>query len=191
MFLLSRLREKLLGGSPRDSPGRAALCCYVPVQQPLGNKKPICSDQLLRRRHALPTPATDAVMGALSEAQAGIGSAMNTVSRLVAGSIGVAALGSVLSTIYSSSFREAASTIAGLPAEIIEGASDSVGAAVIIADKLPAGIGEPLAFAARQSFMDGWQVMTFFTCGMSVVGAILAFKFMPPRHEPLPGEGDQ
>ena len=136
-------------------------------------------------------PATDAVMGAISEAQAGIGSAMNTVSRLVAGSIGVAALGSVLSTIYSSSFRQAASTIAGLPAEIIEAASGSVGAAVIIADKLPAGIGEPLALAARQSFMDGWQVMAFFTCGMSVVAAILAFKLMPPRHEPLPGEGEQ
>jgi hypothetical protein len=30
--------------------------------------------------------------------------------------------------------------------------------------------------------MDGWQVMAFITCGMSIVGAIVILKFMPPRH---------
>ncbi len=133
-------------------------------------------------------PATEAVMGALPEARAGIGSAMNTVSRLVAGSIGVAALGSALSTIYSSSFAKAAATIAGLPAEIAEAASESVGAAVTIAETLPPGVGDALAQAAKESFMDGWQVMAFVTCGVSAIGAIVVLKSMPPRHEPLPEE---
>lgn len=135
-------------------------------------------------------PATDAVMGALPEARAGVGSAMNTVSRLVAGSIGVAALGAVLSTIYSSSFERAASAIAGLPADVAEAASDSVGAAVTIAAKLPPGLGDAVARAARESFMDGWQIMAFFTCGMSVIAALLILRFMPPRHEALPAETD-
>jgi len=130
-------------------------------------------------------PATEAVMGALPEARAGIGSAMNTVSRLVAGSIGVAALGSALSTIYSSSFKKAISAISDLPAEIAAAASDSVGAAVTIAEELPPGMGNALVLAARESFMDGWQVMAFVTCGMSIIGALLVLKFMPPRHEPI------
>ena len=133
-------------------------------------------------------PATDAVMGALPEAQAGVGSAVNTVMRLVAGAIGVATLGSALSTIYSASFEKAAATITGLPAEITKAASDSVGAAVTIAEKLPAGVGDTLAQVAKESFMDGWQVMAFVVCGIGVLGVIFTLKFMPPRHEPLPGD---
>jgi hypothetical protein len=131
-------------------------------------------------------PATNAVMGALPEAQAGVGSAVNTVSRIVAGSIGVATIGSVLSTVYSSSFMKAAASINGLPAEATKAASDSVGVAVTIADKLPAGLGETFANIARESFMDGWQAMAFVVCGISVLSMILALKFMPPRHETIP-----
>ncbi|MGD9116801.1 MAG: DHA2 family efflux MFS transporter permease subunit [Dehalococcoidia bacterium] len=130
-------------------------------------------------------PATDAVMGALSEAKAGIGSAMNTVSRMVAGSIGVAVIGSVLSTVYSSSFGKALAALPDVPAEIAAAASDSVGAAVTVAPQLPAPLNGLLAEAARQSFMDGWQVMAFVTCGMSIVGAIVILKFMPPHHQDL------
>jgi EmrB/QacA subfamily drug resistance transporter len=130
-------------------------------------------------------PATDAVMGALSEAKAGIGSAMNTVSRMVAGAIGVAVIGSVLSTVYSSSFTKAVAAIPNLPAEIVEAASDSVGAALTIAAQLPTyPLNALLAQAAKESFMDGWQVMAFVTCSLSIVGAIVILKFMPPRHGP-------
>ncbi len=127
-------------------------------------------------------PATDAVMGALTEAKAGIGSAMNTVSRMVAGAIGVAVIGSALSTVYSSSFGKAVAAIPNLPTEIVEAASDSVGAAVTIAQQLPAPLSDLLAQAAKESFMDGWQVMALITCGMSIIGAIVILRFMPPRH---------
>jgi EmrB/QacA subfamily drug resistance transporter len=131
-------------------------------------------------------PATEAVMSSLSEARAGIGSAMNTVGRLVAGSIGVATIGSVLGTVYSSSFGKAAATIAGLPAEIAEAASDSVGVAVTLAQQLPPPMGDTLAQIAKDSFMDGWQVMAFVTCGISLIAAIVISRFMPPRQEPIP-----
>ena len=130
-------------------------------------------------------PATDAVMGSLSEARAGIGSAMNTVGRLVAGSIGVAIIGSTLSTIYSSSFEKAATALTGIPTEVIDAASDSVGVAVTVAQQLPTSLGDALIHIAKESFMDGWQVMAFVTCGVSVLGAIIISRFMPPRHEPV------
>ena len=43
------------------------------------------------------SPATEAIMGALPRAKAGIGSAMNDVVREVGGTLGIAVLGSVLS----------------------------------------------------------------------------------------------
>lgn len=111
---------------------------------------------------------------------------MNTMSRIVAGSLGVAVLGSALSTIYTSSFEKAASAFSNISPEIIDAASDSVGAAVTIATQLPEGTGEALALAAKNSFMDGWQVMAFVTCGVSIIGALVILKFMPARHEKSP-----
>lgn len=128
-------------------------------------------------------PATDAVMGALPEERAGIGSAMNTASRIIAGSLGIAVLGTALSSIYTSSFEKAASAFSGLTPEVMKSASDSVGAAVTIANKLPAGTGDALALAAKNSFMDGWQVMAYVTCVLCIIGAFVMLKFMPSRHQ--------
>lgn len=132
--------------------------------------------------------ATDAVMGALPKAQAGIGSAMTMVWRMVAGSIGVAVLVSILSTVYSAKFEEAAAAFPHLPAEIIEPARESVGAAVVIAQQLPAELSGPLVRIASDSFMDGWKTMAFLVCGISLIGAVVVSRFMPPRDEPVAEE---
>ncbi len=58
-------------------------------------------------------PATEAIMGSLPKAKAGIGSAMNDVVREVGGTLGVAVLGSIVSTSYASGMDGAT---AGLPA---------------------------------------------------------------------------
>ncbi len=131
-------------------------------------------------------PATDAVMGALPESRAGIGSAMNSVCRMVSGAIGVAIIGSILNTVYHSSFRDAIATVAGLPEQIIEAASDSVGAAMIVAQQLPAPAAEAVMNIARNSFMDGWQLMVLISCALNVVAALIVLRFMPARHEPVP-----
>jgi hypothetical protein len=124
-------------------------------------------------------PATTTIMNSLPEDKAGIGSATNSVARMVSGSIGVAILGSALSTIYASSFEKAVSTLPGLPKEVVKIASDSVGAAVTVAGKLPPEMANSLLLAARNSFMDGWQAMTYVTCGISILGIILILIFMP------------
>jgi EmrB/QacA subfamily drug resistance transporter len=128
-------------------------------------------------------PSADAVMGALPEERAGIGSAMNSASRIIAGSLGIAVLGTALSLIYTSSFNKAASALPGMTPEIIKPASDSVGAAVTIASKLPAGAGDALSMAAKNSFMDGWQVMAYVTCALCIIGAFVMLKYMPSRHQ--------
>jgi hypothetical protein len=79
-------------------------------------------------------PVTDVIMGSLPKDKAGIGSAMNTVFRMVSRTIGVAILGSLLDSLYISNFTEAAASIPGLPPSVTTLASDSVGAAVSIAN---------------------------------------------------------
>lgn len=129
-------------------------------------------------------------MGALPKAKAGIGSAMNTVFRMVAGTIGVAALGAVLTSIYASNFLKSAAAIPGLPAALAKKASDSVGAAIGIANsgQLTPALANALSQTAKQSFMDGWQTMAIISCVIFVVGAIVVFRFMPAHNEPVPQE---
>ena len=43
-----------------------------------------------------------------------------------------------------------------------------------------------VAQIARTSFMDGWQVMALIACGLAVVGAAFALRFMPAEHEAVP-----
>jgi hypothetical protein len=47
-------------------------------------------------------PATDAVVGAVPPAKSGVASATNTVARMVSGVLGVAVIGSLVSSFYSS-----------------------------------------------------------------------------------------
>ena len=133
-------------------------------------------------------PVMDAIMGALPKAKAGTGSAVSTVFRMIAGAIGVAVLGAILSSIYASNFLKSAAAIPGLPEALVKKASDSVGAAVGIANsgQLPPALASALSQTAKQSFMDGWQTMAIISCVIFVVGAIVVFRFMPAHHEPMP-----
>src|SRR5919109_608505 len=67
-------------------------------------------------------PATESIMGSLPAAKAGIGSAMNDVVREVGGTLGIAVLGSLLSSTYSSQMDGA---VGGLPADAAAAASDN------------------------------------------------------------------
>ena len=46
-------------------------------------------------------PATDAVIGSVPAAKSGVASATNTVARMVSGALGVAVIGSIVSSLYS------------------------------------------------------------------------------------------
>jgi len=124
-------------------------------------------------------PSTDAVMGAVPEAKAGVGSAINGVARMLAGALGAAVIGSVMYTIYSD---QIADVVAVLPSEVAEVASDSVGAAMHIASSLPPEVGQPLAQASGQAFTDSFGLALLIGAGVSLLGAVLVAMYMPPTH---------
>lgn len=133
-------------------------------------------------------PSTDAVMGAVPPENAGVGSAMNDVTRQVGGAFGVAIIGSVLTSFYSSRVADAVDAVAGLPAAAAESAKDSVGAATGIAATLPPEVGQPLADAARNAFTDAFGMAVLVGVAFALVGSALVFRFMPARESAISPE---
>lgn len=128
-------------------------------------------------------PSTESVMGAVPEEHAGVGSAMNDVTRQVSGAFGVAIVGSVLTSLYSARVSDAVDAVGGLPPAAAVAAKDSVGAAMRIAGTLPPLVGEPLAMAARNAFADAFGLSMLVGAGAALIGALLVFRFMPSREQ--------
>jgi EmrB/QacA subfamily drug resistance transporter len=123
-------------------------------------------------------PATEAIMGALPRERAGVGSAVSTTVRQVGGVLGVAVLGSLLSSVYGSRLLEG---LGGLPAGLRNAASDSVGAAVQIATRVGGAPGRALAAEAHSAFLHGMDVSLLAAAGVALLGALVALLFLPAR----------
>jgi hypothetical protein len=125
-------------------------------------------------------PATESVMGSLPREKAGVGSAVNDATRQVGGALGVAILGSLLTTSYATSMEDAT---ANLPAPAASAAGDSVGAAVQIAARIGGPEGAALVSSARAAFIDGMSTSLLVAAGFALAGALFAALFLPAREQ--------
>jgi EmrB/QacA subfamily drug resistance transporter len=136
----------------------------------------------------LMAPASGMIVSSLPLAKSGVGSAVNDVTREVGGALGIAIMGSVLASGFSSSMAD---KIAGLPIppqarELIE---DSIGKAFGVADAAKGQIGaERVQFihdAARESFINGSRIAFYVAAGVALIGALVAGNRIPdqtPEH---------
>jgi EmrB/QacA subfamily drug resistance transporter len=124
------------------------------------------------------SPATEAIMGALPKEKAGIGSAMNDVVREVGGTLGVAVLGSFLSSGFASAMD---GSVPDLPAEQAEAAGDSVGAAHAVAAQLGGGAAARLVDASNHAFVDAMATTASIAAAVALAGALIAAAFLPAR----------
>jgi EmrB/QacA subfamily drug resistance transporter len=124
------------------------------------------------------SPATEAIMGALPRSKAGIGSAMNDVVREVGGTLGVAVLGSVLTSGYGSAIDN---DVTALPASAAAAATDSVGAAHELAAQLGGSAGQRLLEASNLAFVEGMATTATLAAAAAVVGALIALVLLPAR----------
>jgi EmrB/QacA subfamily drug resistance transporter len=129
------------------------------------------------------SPATEAIMGALPPGQAGVGSAVNDTTRELGGTLGVAIVGSVMSSAYSSHVL-AALTKAGAPAALTSAAQQSVVAGLRAAAYLPPGLRGFAAGAARQAFMAGLNHGSLVAAAATAVAALATLAFLPARVRP-------
>jgi hypothetical protein len=135
-------------------------------------------------------PATESVMGSLPLAKAGVGSAVNDTTRQVGGALGVAIIGSVLTSIYSTKIGDFFAGPAGqaAPPEAVEAATSSLGGAFKVAENLAtqpidgaAAASANLVSTANQAFVDAMHAGVLVAGAVTFVGAIMAILFLPAR----------
>jgi EmrB/QacA subfamily drug resistance transporter len=118
-------------------------------------------------------PATEAIMGAVPSAHAGVGSGVNDTTRELGGTLGVAVLGSVFASLY-------AGALGSLSSEA-HGASESVTAAFGMAAELGGERGDVLRHLAANGFYDGLAAACLVAAGVAAMGALAAALFLPAR----------
>lgn len=132
-------------------------------------------------------PATEAIMGVVPKAKAGVGSAMNDATRLLGGTLGVAVIGSVFASLYAS--RLGNLLPAALPANAVATAKESVGAALTAAGDAGRaghpGVAHAIGEAANASFFSGFHAGDLVAAGVAAAGAVVALALLPahPTHE--------
>jgi EmrB/QacA subfamily drug resistance transporter len=138
-------------------------------------------------------PATESIMGAISRAKAGVGSAINDSTRLIGGTLGVAVIGSVYASAYGSHLT--ATMPAHLPGPAAALARQSAGAAYAAAGKIAAAghpaLGLALQHASTTAFLHGLTTAVLLAGGVAAAGAILALRYLPaqPNRSASPAAG--
>jgi MFS transporter, DHA2 family, multidrug resistance protein len=137
-------------------------------------------------------PATESIMGSLPLAKAGVGSAVNDTTRQVGGALGVAVLGSVMSSTYGPRVSDA---ISGFPVSSEQAAAihDQIGAALRAASEIGGEPGRTLADVASRGFADGMSTAFVIGAAALALGAVIVALFLPARardHEDVAVAGD-
>ncbi len=126
-------------------------------------------------------PATEAIMGVVPPAKAGVGSAANDATRLMGGTLGVAVIGSVYASIYSN--RLTGSLPHTLPANVTAAAHSSVGAGLSAASKLAADhmthVAQLLHASTTSVFFDGFHTADYVAVAVAAGGVLMVLALLP------------
>jgi EmrB/QacA subfamily drug resistance transporter len=126
-------------------------------------------------------PATESVMGSLPREKAGVGSAVNDTTRQVGGALGVAVIGSVVTSAYANNIASAASRL-GIVGPMVSFVQESLGNALGLAQQT----GRPeIGTVAKGAFVDAFSAGLRIGAAVVVTAAVLVFAFLPARaHAP-------
>jgi DHA2 family multidrug resistance protein-like MFS transporter len=127
--------------------------------------------------------ATESVMSSLPRERAGVGSAVNNTIRQVGGALGVAVLGSVLSSVYRERIYPQA---VGLPEALRETATESLAGTHGVAERL-GSTGVALLGPANQAFVEAMRWAAGGAAVVILIGVLVALRWLPTRVAvPLP-----
>ena len=127
------------------------------------------------------TPATESILLVLPPARAGVGSAVNDATRELGGTLGVAVVGSVFSSVFGSHLASGA--FSSLPDGVVARAQDSVGVAQVVAGRDPR-----LLTSFQDSFLAAQSTACLVVGFLCLAGAVAAAVLLPGR---LPAQAAQ
>ena len=131
------------------------------------------------------TPQTSLIMSSVPLARAGVGSAMNDTTRELGGALGVAVLGSIVTSKYISGM---ASSIVGLPEQAADVADSGLSGALAVGQQIGGDQGAALVESARQAFVDGLGAAAIVGSIVVLCAAIAARVLLPRSGDAFTGE---
>ena len=136
-------------------------------------------------------PASGMIVSSLPLAKAGVGSAVNDVTREIGGALGIAIMGSVLSSGYRSAMTDATASFP-IPGTVRPLVEDSIGKAFGVAERAATQIGpqavDSLRRAARASFVSGSHFSFLVAVGVAALAGLVVSTFIPNAHEHVVSE---
>jgi len=130
------------------------------------------------------TPATTAITASLPVEEQGVASALNDTVREFGGALGIALVGSVLSSGYRAGLGTSADV---LPADAAEAVKSGIGGASYVASQAGAA-GEQIMTVARGAFVDGLATSLWVAAGISVLAGVVAFVWTPKQARATDGD---
>ena len=125
-------------------------------------------------------PSTTLIMTSVPTSKAGVGSAVNDLSRELGGALGIALLGTIATTAYRSGIDLSR---VRLPAGAGAAAEGSIGAADAIAGRIPGG--DALSAQAASAFTDAFTLVCSISVGITLAAAAAILVVWRPRRQPV------
>jgi hypothetical protein len=122
------------------------------------------------------SPLTALIMSSVPPGSAGVGSAMNDTTRELGGALGVAVLGSLVTSRFAASLGSATDL---LPEGSRDLARAGLAEALAAAGQVGGSAGDAVAAAARQAFVDGLGLATLVAAVIVLVAAATARLLLP------------
>jgi EmrB/QacA subfamily drug resistance transporter len=120
---------------------------------------------------------TDSIMASVPVEDAGVGSAVNDVSRELGSALGIAVLGSFINGIYRSDVQE---QLEGqVPEEAIEIAREGIGVVAASAGSLSPDVAQTTFATASASFVDAMSSGFYLGAGVLGTAAVIAAVLLP------------
>jgi EmrB/QacA subfamily drug resistance transporter len=121
---------------------------------------------------------TASVMGSVPESNTGVGSATNGTVLQLGGALGVAIVGSLLTTRYTNRMATALA-VYHLPHAIMQTSLGSVGGALDAAARVGGALGNEVEQSARSAFVSGMDLGMLTGAILAITGGVLALVFIP------------
>ena len=123
-------------------------------------------------------PATDSIMGVVRPEQAGAGSAVNDATRQIGGTLGVAVIGSVFSTLYIRQLGDSI-VLQALPEQARSIAEEGLAQGLAVAGQSPGPVAGLVRNAVHDAFLSGMSAGCLTAAAVCLAGALFVLAVLP------------
>jgi DHA2 family multidrug resistance protein-like MFS transporter len=123
-------------------------------------------------------PATESIMASLPREKAGVGSAIGNTIRQVAGALGIAILGSLLSAIYRSKISD---HLTAIPAGSRSDAGNSISSTYAAASQHTPAVAGQIMDASNAAFITAMHWASVGAAISAVIGIVIVVLYLPTK----------